>query len=559
MLLAWGRSHRTSADAEIIRWGTDLARIEGVAQLGAVPPVTEAGHDRGGPQPRRRRRQPQADPGQRRGAPADRPGRVAPDGRVRARRRCSSWPARRGSAGRPSTPWPPALAGLPARPGRPTGARSSSATGCCGRSARRRPRRDELPVLGRRPRSTPAAAIVAERLAHLDALAGPLARAHAEIAPGRGPRCRSAALRDERAGRGRGVAAGRPGPAPGRDRREGGLERGDARRAAPRRHGLRAGRPRPGRVRLARPAADRDPGPQAGRARPADGARRPAARCSSSTTCSASSTRTAARHLVRRIADAAPGVRDDDDARRPRPGAARPGDQLGGRRRRRGGSGRRRGPASSGRRCTDEPADDRRATTLEEATGAAPTPGADVVRLDPDAGRAGRSRATCPTSDARAVTAPADAADRRPDPRCGPPAGPRGRAPDGPRPDDLGRARRRAGAGRRRRRAAWSASTATTCSSRPTRRSSARSCGCARPSSSGRSGLARRLRGLVPAHPGAPRVAGGYHRPHLPAASGRSVGHGRPSAPVVRVPRPSPNRRAPTARLMRPAWPYGSR
>lgn len=29
VLLAWGRSHRTSADGELIRWGADLARIEG--------------------------------------------------------------------------------------------------------------------------------------------------------------------------------------------------------------------------------------------------------------------------------------------------------------------------------------------------------------------------------------------------------------------------------------------------------------------------------------------------------------------------------------------------
>ena len=33
VLLAWGRSHRTSADAELIRWGADLARVEG--RLGA--------------------------------------------------------------------------------------------------------------------------------------------------------------------------------------------------------------------------------------------------------------------------------------------------------------------------------------------------------------------------------------------------------------------------------------------------------------------------------------------------------------------------------------------
>src|SRR6185503_19802093 len=29
VMLAWGRSHRTSADGELIRWGTDLARVEG--------------------------------------------------------------------------------------------------------------------------------------------------------------------------------------------------------------------------------------------------------------------------------------------------------------------------------------------------------------------------------------------------------------------------------------------------------------------------------------------------------------------------------------------------
>jgi DNA replication and repair protein RecF len=31
VLLAWGRSHRTSNDGELVRWGTDLTRIEGVA------------------------------------------------------------------------------------------------------------------------------------------------------------------------------------------------------------------------------------------------------------------------------------------------------------------------------------------------------------------------------------------------------------------------------------------------------------------------------------------------------------------------------------------------
>jgi DNA replication and repair protein RecF len=31
VLLAWGRSHRTSSDGELVRWGSDLARVEGVA------------------------------------------------------------------------------------------------------------------------------------------------------------------------------------------------------------------------------------------------------------------------------------------------------------------------------------------------------------------------------------------------------------------------------------------------------------------------------------------------------------------------------------------------
>ena len=31
VLLAWGRSHRTSSEGDVIRWGADLARIEGIA------------------------------------------------------------------------------------------------------------------------------------------------------------------------------------------------------------------------------------------------------------------------------------------------------------------------------------------------------------------------------------------------------------------------------------------------------------------------------------------------------------------------------------------------
>jgi DNA replication and repair protein RecF len=41
VLLAWGHSHRTSTDTELIRWGADLARVEGTAQLeGPTGPET---------------------------------------------------------------------------------------------------------------------------------------------------------------------------------------------------------------------------------------------------------------------------------------------------------------------------------------------------------------------------------------------------------------------------------------------------------------------------------------------------------------------------------------
>ncbi len=41
VMCAWGRSHRTSSDAELIRWGSDVARVE--AGLAPVPAPPEAG------------------------------------------------------------------------------------------------------------------------------------------------------------------------------------------------------------------------------------------------------------------------------------------------------------------------------------------------------------------------------------------------------------------------------------------------------------------------------------------------------------------------------------
>jgi DNA replication and repair protein RecF len=48
VLLAWGRSHRTSTDGELVRWGSELARIEGLAgaetvEVALVRPVGATG------------------------------------------------------------------------------------------------------------------------------------------------------------------------------------------------------------------------------------------------------------------------------------------------------------------------------------------------------------------------------------------------------------------------------------------------------------------------------------------------------------------------------------
>jgi DNA replication and repair protein RecF len=48
VLLAWGRSHRTSTDGELVRWGSELARVEGLTgretvEVALVRPVAAAG------------------------------------------------------------------------------------------------------------------------------------------------------------------------------------------------------------------------------------------------------------------------------------------------------------------------------------------------------------------------------------------------------------------------------------------------------------------------------------------------------------------------------------
>ena len=207
--------------------------------------------------------------------------------------------------------------------------RSSNGTASCARSARRA-RHEPSSASGTRPSSMPAATIVAERRRLLGVLADPLAAAHAEIAPDEASAARLALRYVTNAPPLPGeIAARRAGPPARRDGRKGGLERIDARRPAPRRPGVRARRPRPGGVRLARPAADGDPRVQAGRARRPDRAGRTSSAAPARRRLLGARPRPpiASRPPDRR---AAPGLRDDDDPRRPRSGPPRDRDGVGG-------------------------------------------------------------------------------------------------------------------------------------------------------------------------------------------------------------------------------------
>ena len=177
-----------------------------------------------------------------------------------------------------STCWPVSARRRTCATSRRTAARSSSATACCARSARSRPRATSSGS-GTRRLLEAGGAIVAERLRLLEELAEPL----------------PARARGDRAGRGgrSGLTLRYETNAPALPRRDAARRAGAAARARPprRRSGtartlvgphrddlvVRAGRSRSRGVRVAGPAADGDPRLQAGRARPADRARWPAA------------------------------------------------------------------------------------------------------------------------------------------------------------------------------------------------------------------------------------------------------------------------------------------
>ena len=294
MLLAWGRSHRTAADGELVRWGQELARVEARVGRPTRRPRTAT---------RSRSRwsgRPPAAPASGSASTASRAGRAAARrascGRSCSRpRRCCSSPARRRSGARPSTGSPASDRRPTPATSRPTAGRSSSATACCGSIREEQATRAELRVLG------PDAARVGRRRSARSATGcstrwpSPWPPPTREIAPDEAAAERLRLdLRDQRPAAARRVGARRARPAARRDGREGGLERDDADRAAPRRPRVRDGRPAARLVRVARPAADRDPRVQARRARPPDGARRPAPAAAPRRRVLASSTRSGA-------------------------------------------------------------------------------------------------------------------------------------------------------------------------------------------------------------------------------------------------------------------------
>lgn len=173
VLLAWGRSHRTSSDAELVRWGSELARIEGVAG----PETIEVAL-------------------------------VRPAGAAGARKRIRVNGVARRAAGlvgllRTVVFAPEEMLLVVGSPGLRRGALDQLATqrsAAYGRDlvsyARTLQQRNSLLRAIREEQASRAelrfwdgsfldagGAIVAERLRLIDDLAGPLARAHAEIAP----------------------------------------------------------------------------------------------------------------------------------------------------------------------------------------------------------------------------------------------------------------------------------------------------------------------------------------------------------------------------------------
>ena len=148
MLLAWGRSHRTSTDGELIRWGTDLARVEG--RLGGD--TLELAVVRAGATGTAGRKRIRVNGIARRASSLSDHLRVvvfAPEEMLLV----AGSPSLRRAPSTSSRP--PARRATPMRRRRTRG-RSSSGTACCERSARKA-RRATNCATGTRPSSKPAA------------------------------------------------------------------------------------------------------------------------------------------------------------------------------------------------------------------------------------------------------------------------------------------------------------------------------------------------------------------------------------------------------------------
>jgi DNA replication and repair protein RecF len=174
VLLAWGRSHRTTADGELIRWGTDLARVEG--RVGRD--IVEVAIVRSGASGAAGRKRIRVNGLARRAAGLTGLLRVvvfAPEDMLLI---AGSPSLRRAVIDQLASSSSPAYADALATYGRTLQQRNSLLRAIREDGAHR----DELRFWDGTFLDS-GAAIVTERLRLLDVLAGPLAAAHAEIAP----------------------------------------------------------------------------------------------------------------------------------------------------------------------------------------------------------------------------------------------------------------------------------------------------------------------------------------------------------------------------------------
>ena len=225
VLLAWGRSHRTTTDGEIIRWGTDLARVEGTVGHDTI----EVAIVRGGATGTAGRKRIRVNGLGRRATGLAGLLRIvlfAPEEMLLI---AGSPSLRRAVLDQLASTSSPAYADAFTTYGRTLQQRNSLLRAIREEGASR----DELRFWDGAFLDA-GAAIVAERRRLLDVLSGPSGGRPCRDRPGGGSRrSPDAPLRDQCAAAPRGVAAGRARPAPGRDGRQGGLERLDAHRAAP--------------------------------------------------------------------------------------------------------------------------------------------------------------------------------------------------------------------------------------------------------------------------------------------------------------------------------------